>query len=183
MSISLDYPVPLIPQPDKLSCWAGSMAMLVSYRRNASISPESLANEVGRSLRTSYSWDMLEDVKSHFGFQDVPLPSNTSLYPLPQQWYDWMNQYGPLWVTIVGTPSHAIIVKDINGDSTPEGTNMSILNPWDINANFDSDPIDFHPFNNGMAYSTSFQQLASDFGNMGLANYGDWRVLYLPPSP
>jgi Papain-like cysteine protease AvrRpt2 len=102
MSVSLDYPVPLIPQPDKPSCWAGSMAMLVSYRRNASISPENLANEVNRTLRTSYGWDMLEDVKSYFGFQDVSLPSNTSLYPLPQQWYDWMNQYGPLWVTIVG---------------------------------------------------------------------------------
>ncbi len=85
------YDVPLIPQPDKLSCWAGSMAMLVSFRKQASYTPEQLANDVGRSLRMSYGWDELEAVKDQFGFKDIPLPSNASLYPSPQQWSDWLN--------------------------------------------------------------------------------------------
>ena len=54
------YGVSLIPQPDRLSCWAGSMAMLLSFRREASYLPEQLANDVGMSLRTSYGWDLLE---------------------------------------------------------------------------------------------------------------------------
>jgi hypothetical protein len=65
------YDVPLIPQPDKLSCWAGSMAMLVSFRKLASYPPEQLANDVGRSLRTSYGWDELEAVKDKFGFKEI----------------------------------------------------------------------------------------------------------------
>src|SRR4030095_3422617 len=31
------YPVQLIPQPDKNSCWAASMAMLYAFRRNMSL--------------------------------------------------------------------------------------------------------------------------------------------------
>jgi len=175
------YDVVLTPQPDKLSCWAASMTMLVSFRRQQSIDPETLANEVGQSLRTSYGWDMLEAVKDHFGFVDIPLPSNASLYETPQQWYDWLSQYGPLWVTIIGAPSHAIIVKGIHGDLTPAGTTIDILNPWDINTTFDSDEIDFNPTNNGVAYTQNFNDFTESFGELELDNYGDWRVLYLPP--
>ncbi len=179
-SVSTSYDVFLEPQPDKLSCWAGSMAMLVSYQRQQSVVPEALAEEVGRSLRTSYGWDMLEAVKDHFGFQDIDLPSNASLYIEPQQWADWLAQYGPLWITVVGAPSHAIVVKGIEGDLTPDGTTVDILNPWNINTTFDDDPIDFNPPNDGLSYTQSFADFAANFGNLGLAEYGKWRVLYLP---
>lgn len=174
------YDVPLIPQPDKLSCWAASMAMLVSYSQQASRTPESLAQEVGRSLRTSYGWDMLEEVKDHFGFKDIPLPSNASLYPPPEQWCEWLGTYGPLWVTTIGSPSHAIVVSGLQGDLTPEGTTIEILNPWDTTQTFSDDEIDFVPENHGIAYTRSFQDFAAEFGLLGLDNYGDWRVLYLP---
>ena len=174
------YDVPLIPQPDKLSCWAGSMGMLVSFRTQASYPPEQLANDVGRSLRTSYGWDELEAVKDKFGFKEISLPSNASLYPSPQQWSDWLNDYGPLWVTTVGAPSHAIVVRGIKGDLTPDGTQVLINNPWDTSATFSNDEIDFSPANNGLQYQQSFTQLAADFGNLALDDYGSWRVMYLP---
>lgn len=178
MSVSLVYDVPLIPQPDKLSCWAASMAMLVGYYGDLSISPETLAREVGRSLRTSYGWDMLESVKRHYGITALSLPSNMSLAPRPSEWYQWLRDYGPLWVTTIGAPSHAIIVSGIHGDLTEGGTTMHIVNPWDTTVHFSSDPIDFSPRNNGRAYTSSFRQFAGDFGNLGLSNYGQWRVLY-----
>jgi hypothetical protein len=174
------YDVPLIPQPDKLSCWAGSMAMLLSFRRQASYPPEQLANDVGMSLRTSYGWDLLEAVKNRFGFVDIPLPSDASLYPSPDQWALWLTDNGPLWVTTIGAPSHAIIVRGITGDLTPAGTQMLINNPWDTSTNFTDDPIDFSPANVGIAYQQTFADLASDFGNLALSDYGSWRVLYLP---
>lgn len=59
------------------------MAMMVGYARKESLSPEVLAQEVDRSLRTSYDWDMLENVRDYFGFQTIELPSNASLYPSP----------------------------------------------------------------------------------------------------
>jgi len=122
MNISIDYDVPLIPQPDKLSCWAASMAMLVSYQRSATVTAENLASEVGESLRTSYSWEMLKAVKDHFGFADIELPSNVSLYVDPNQWATWLHDSGPLWVTVTGAPSHAIVVHAIDGDATPQGS-------------------------------------------------------------
>jgi hypothetical protein len=179
LSAEILYTVPLIPQPDKLSCWAASMAMLLSFRRGETVSPERLAQEVGRSLRTSYSWDMLEAVKDQFGFHEIDLPSNATLYPLPEQWFQWLNDYGPLWVTVRGAPSHAIIVHGISGDLTPSGTTIHVLNPWDTTAAFSGDQVDFDPLNNGRAYAQPFEAFAADFGLINLP-LGNWRVLCLP---
>jgi hypothetical protein len=176
----VNYDVPLIAQPDKLSCWAGSMAMLVSFRKQAAYMPEQLANDVGRTLRTSYEWDQLEAVKDQFGFKDIELPSNASSYPSPQQWSDWLTNYGPLWVTTVGDPSHAIVVRGISGDLTPDGTQISINNPWDTNTTFSDDEVDFSPANDGIKYQQKFSEFADDFGNLQLDDYGKWRVLYIP---
>jgi hypothetical protein len=180
---SIDYKVELVPQPDKLSCWAGSMAMIVGWRDGVSIPPETLANQVGRSLRTSYSWDMLEAVREYYGFLDIALPSNASLYVDVDQWSQWLADCGPLWVTVVGAPSHAIVVHGIDGDGTPEGTTVSINNPWDLNAGFSADAVDFDPFNQGMAYTQTFADFTADFGNLGLADYGSWRVLFISTDP
>jgi hypothetical protein len=156
------------------------MAMLLSFRRQACFSPNDLAGAVDRDLRTCYGWDMLEAVKDNFGFQDIELPSNASLYPLPEQWSSWLADCGPLWITTVGTPSHAIVVHGLTGDLTADGTTLLINNPWDTSTTFSSDPVDFDPPNNGIAYQQSFPALASDFGNLALSDYGSWRVLYLP---
>jgi hypothetical protein len=177
---NISYDVPVIPQPDKLSCWAASMAMMVGYSRKISISPETLAEEVGRSLRTCYDWDMLESVRDHFGFQTIELPSNASLYLSPEQWRDWLASFGPLWVTTVGAPTHAIVVKGISGDLTPENTQISIDNPWNVQTAFSDDEIDFDPANDGLEETKSFADFAADFGNIDQADYGSWRVLYLP---
>jgi hypothetical protein len=178
----VQYDVPLIAQPNKLACWAAAMAMLVSYRRRpARVEAEALAQEVGRSLRTSYDWSMLEAVRNHFGFRALDLPSNASLYYSPEEWHGWLRTYGPLWVTTVGAPSHAIVVRGISGDLTPEGSTIHILNPWDTTKHFDGDAIDFNPANHGRAYSQKFSDFAADFGNVGLAlPFGQWRVLHLP---
>jgi N-acetylmuramoyl-L-alanine amidase len=178
VSVQLVYDVALVAQPDKLSCWAASMAMLVGYYRGQSIPAESLARDVGRSLRTSYGWDLLEAVKRHYGLTAISLPSNLSLAPRPAEWHQWLRDYGPLWVTTTGRPSHAIIVRGIEGDLTEGGTTLHILNPWDTTERFSADPIDFSPANHGRAYTRPFRDFAGDFGNLGLANYGEWRVLY-----
>jgi monoamine oxidase len=181
-TVSLVYDVPLIPQPDKFSCWAASMAMLVSWRNQASVAPESLAEEVSRSLRTSYGWDMLEDVKDFYGFADIELPSNVSLRIEPSQWQEWLETYGPLWVTVVGAPSHAVVVRGLVGDGTGEGTTIYVNNPWDINTMFSADQIDFDPPNFGTASEQSFADFTANFGLLGLADYGSWRVLYITSS-
>jgi Papain-like cysteine protease AvrRpt2 len=123
---------------------------------------------------------LLEAVKNRLGFVDIPLPSNASLYPSPDQWASWLTGNGPLWVTTIGAPSHAIIVRCITSDLTPAGTQMLINNPWDTSTTFTDDPIDFSPANARIAYQQSFADLASDFGNLAPSDYSSWCVLYLP---
>jgi len=179
-SETIEYPVELIPQPNKFACWAASMAMLLSFRRHQSIEPETLANEVGGSLMTSYGWDLLQAVRDRYGFVAIDVPSNASLYFAPTQWAQWLRDFGPLWVVIVGMP-HAVVVSGLRGNTDDANAcEVKLLNPWDTRVTFDDDPTEFHPANQGYADWLPFQQFASDFGNMAEADYGNWRVLHLP---
>ena len=177
---TIEYPVELIPQPNKLACWAASMAMLLSFRRHQSIDPETLANEVGGSLMTSYGWDLLQSVRDRYGFVAIEVPSNASLYFAPTQWAQWLRDFGPLWVVIVGMP-HAVVVSGLRGNTDDANAcEVKLLNPWDTRVTFDDDATEFHPANQGYADWLPFQQFASDFGNMAESDYGNWRVLHLP---
>ena len=179
---NIEHAVQLIPQPNKLACWAASMAMLLSFRRNASYDPESLTNEVGGSLMSSYGWDLLQAVRDRYGFTPIEVPSNASLYFSPAQWAQWLRDYGPLWVVIVGMP-HAVVVSGLTGDTDdPASCKVKVLNPWDTRVAFDNDPIEFHPANAGYTDWLPFNDFAADFGNMAEPDYGNWRVLYLPTS-
>ncbi|KRD31996.1 hypothetical protein ASE35_13650 [Lysobacter sp. Root916] len=176
-----DYPVTLVPQPNKDACWAASMAMLLSWRHNQSYSPETLANQVGGSLASSYGWDLLNAVRDRYGFSVIPQPSNTSLYHTPTQWAQWLRERGALWVVIVGAP-HAVVIAGIKGNlEDPASVQVKVLNPWDTRVAFDSDAVDFHPANHGYEDWLPFADFAADFGNMAEPDYGNWRVLYLPP--
>ena len=175
-----DHPVHLIPQPDKNACWAASMAMLLAHRRQQSRTPESIINEIGGSLASSYGWDLLNAARDHYGFRVIDQPSNASIYHAPRQWAEWLNTYGPLWVVIVGAP-HAVVVAGIRGDlDNPKAAQVKILNPWDTRIAFDNDPIVFRPANQGYEDWLPFADFAADFGNMAQPDYGNWRILHLP---
>jgi len=182
---NIEYPVELIPQPDKNSCWAAAMAMLLSFRRSQSCTPGSLAEEVGVSLMTSYSWELLEAVRDHYGFIAIDVPPNSSLYFSPAEWIKWLREFGPLWVVIVGAP-HAVVVSGLRGNpEDPASCQVKVLDPWDSRVAFDDDPIEFHPANHGHAEWLPFEQFASDFGDIAkfdksLTYEGNWRVLWLP---
>lgn len=176
----VEHPVALVPQPDKNACWAASMAMLKSFRSDASFDPEAFVREAGGSLSTSYGWDQLERVREHYGFRVIEQPSNASLYHAPTQWAQWLRDFGPLWVVIVGAP-HAVVVSGIRGDlSNPAAVEVHVLNPWDTTTAFDNDPVAFNPPNRGHAGWMSFEAFAADFGSMAEPDYGNWRVLHLP---
>ena len=182
---NIEYPVELIPQPDKNSCWAAAMAMLLSFRRSAAYEPGSLAEEVGGSLMSSYSWELLEAVRDRYGFNAIEVPPNSSLYYTPAEWANWLRDFGPLWVVVVGAP-HAVVVSGLRGDpEDPASCEVKVLDPWDTRVAFDDDPIDFHPANNGYARWQPFEEFASDFGDIAkfdkdLTYTGNWRVLWLP---
>lgn len=183
----IHYEVPLIPQPNKTSCWAASMAMIESYRRSHErqqtvvVTAAELADQVGYSLEQSYGWDRLESVKDFFDFDEIRLTGTQ--FPTAQQWRSWLAAYGPLYVTVAGAPSHAIIVHGISGDGTAEGSRLDLLDPWDVNTSFDSDPTQFNPPNQGARLNPTVTELnarlnAGDLDTLAL--YEDWRILYQP---
>ncbi len=175
-----DQPVHLIAQPNKNACWVASMAMLLAHRWQPSRTPESIINAVGGSLASSYGWDLLNAARDRYGFRVIDQPPNASIYRTPKQWAEWLNTYGPLWVVIVGAP-HAVVVAGIRGDlEDANATQVKILNPWDTRLAFDSDPIDFHPANNGYEDWLPFADFAADYGDMAQPDYGNWRILHLP---
>jgi V8-like Glu-specific endopeptidase len=176
----VQHTVALVPQPDKNACWAASMTMLKSFRSDASFDPEAFVREAGGSLSTSYAWDQLERVRDHYGFAVIEQPSNASLYHAPTQWAQWLRDFGPLWVVIVGAP-HAVVVSGIRGNlANAAACEVYVLNPWDTTTAFDADPIAFNPPNRGHEGWMAFESFAADFGNMAQPDYGNWRVLHLP---
>jgi len=187
--IPITYPVPLVPQPNKTACWAASMAMLESYRRSldqqrsVAISAAELAAEVGYSLEQSYGWDRLEDVRAFFDLEDIDGLS-LAQYPTAADWAGWLQSYGPLFVTVAGAPTHAIVVHGISGDGTDAGSTVQIHNPWDTSANFDSDPTVFNPTNQGLTTTLTVTDLNRRFNGGQLSQlefYGRWRILYSTP--
>ena len=59
------------------------MAMLIAHRRQQSRTPESIINEIGGSLATSYGWELIKAARRHYGFEVIDQPSNASLYHSP----------------------------------------------------------------------------------------------------
>lgn len=185
----LSYDVPLVAQPNKTSCWAASMAMLESFRRSLDtqssvvVQAAELAAEVGYSLEQSYGWDRLDDVRVNLELDDVDGLS-LAQFPAATQWAQWLRTYGPLYVTIDGAPTHAILVYGISGDGTDAGSSIQFHNPWDTAATFDNDPTEFHPPNTGRSQTLTVETLNQRFNGGQLDElefYTRWRVLYSTP--
>jgi hypothetical protein len=172
--------VSLMPQPNKFSCWAAAMAMLINYKRRregsteALITPAGVAETIGISLDSSYSWGSIVPAKDEFGFNDIPVTSSALS---PRQWQTWLAEFGPLWVAIGQDPIHAVVIYGIQGDLTSANTEILIHNPWNISATFDDNPIDFNPPNAGISTTQSVTAFNEIFNNPELPS--DWRILYI----
>ncbi len=182
--VTIHFNVPLIPQPTKQSCWAAAMAMVLSYKKKASISPETLANQAGGTLQSSYSWEFLQAVRDRYGFQSViDVPADTCMDYEPEQWKEWLEDYGPLWFTFIWPDggSHAMVLTGINGDLSYENTFVEINNPWNLQTAFDDDPIDFNPTNLGSYQNLPFTSFLTQFSDFGYdVEHASYRIMYLP---
>lgn len=123
--VDVDVDVFLIPQPTDVSCWAASLAMVVSARDSASTMPATVAARAGMDVDTGYGWpDIRKAVSAWNLIEEGPRSA------MPDEWGRLLKQWGPIWVVEVGAPYHAIVVAGLHGDGTPEGTDVTIYNPW-----------------------------------------------------
>ena len=127
-SVSIDYELELIPQPTDVTCWAASLAMVISNRDQASYSPQTVAEEAGMDITTGYGWSSIQKAVRYWGLKEEGPRS-----AIPQEWERMLQAYGPLWIVEVGAPYHAVVVSGIEGDGTTEGTWVTLYNPWPPN--------------------------------------------------
>ena len=142
--ISVSYDVPLIPQPTAVSCWAASLAMVVGFRDQTSLTPQSIAAAANMDCDTGYGWEAIKNAVSAWN-----LTTEGPACALPEQWATWLQNHGPIWIVEVGNPNHAVVVVGIQGDGTPDGTTVTLDNPW--------------PPNQGVIETKSYTDFESDF--------------------
>ena len=113
-----------IPQPSDFSCWAAAAAMVVGWRDQVSLSPETIGSICGRTTATGLDPAQVGQFAAEIG-----------LTPEPPQCYtvdgfrQLLESSGPLWVGAAVPGLHAIVVTGFYGD----GTNnfVRITDPWD----------------------------------------------------
>jgi len=120
-SRTVSYDVALIAQPNTTSCWAASMAMLVSYHERRTVSAQQIADAVGLDLNSSYPWSVLRDAARVWRLQEVPMTPALSELP------GLLLRHGPLWMVVTGAPTHAVVLTG------SDGRRYSWNNPWPPN--------------------------------------------------
>src|SRR5262249_46647701 len=124
---NLQFDVQLIPQQTNMSCWAAGCAMLVGWRDQMSVDPSEIANATG--AWAAYANGLAPNDTSVFPIWGIT-PEAAQCYTV-QGFYDLLNTYGPLWVASAEPGPHIRVVTGITGDGTPDGTTLSINDPWE----------------------------------------------------
>lgn len=139
--VDIYYHVPFIPQPDNVSCWSSSIAMILWWRENDSIQACLMDALTPEDVSMNLSF-----FGNYFGhglssFDPFPLeyyslvPVQPSSFPV-ETFVDYLN-HGPLWAAYFGCTNpvqncgHAVVVVGIRGDGTPENTVVIIHDPDD----------------------------------------------------
>ncbi len=139
--VDIYYHVPFIPQPTNVSCWSSSIAMILWWRDNEgaqmslvdALTPEQVATDIGywnehfREGMDSFDTEPLEE----YGFVTVPPMS------FPVETLVSYLEHSPLWVAYYGcanpldTCGHAVVLVGMQGDGTPEHTDVILHDPDD----------------------------------------------------
>lgn len=118
-----------------MGCWAYSYAMMLSWKRRASLQPAHAIGELGEPWVTRFNNNtgLARTDTTRFyraaGMSVEPMQS----YPL-SEWSSMLRAYGPLTIHAVTNTlrgGHVRIIYGVTGDGTPRGTRMMIIDPWD----------------------------------------------------
>lgn len=127
--------VPKLMQKNNMACWATSATMMMSWKEGIPLlSVPDVLSQAGNQYLTKFNngEGLLANEKEAFittlGMTGEA-PANYSL----QQYIDWLNTYGPLWITTdsasgagVFSP-HARILTKIVGTGTPDGKGTDFI--------------------------------------------------------
>lgn len=123
--LAVSYEVPLITQPDEMTCWAASLAMIQSYREQASFGVDDFA---GPPPHHWMRWSQIEPIAVHLGFVEVAPADWTA-----EGWQQLLVTHGPLWIVVKSAvsnaTSHAVVLVGLVGDGSLDATQLTVNNP------------------------------------------------------
>ncbi len=139
------HQVPLVPQLTGMSCWAAGAAMILGWRDCIDVDAEELARGSGR-------W---EDYRDGLRPRDVEalarvwgLQSASSLPLTVRRLRQLLEEHGPLWVGEASPELHVVVIAGAQGDGTPDGSWVRVLDPW--------------PIGRGERYTIPFREFAAN---------------------
>jgi hypothetical protein len=130
------YHVPLFGQLTPMSCWATSIAMILSWSQRMSVSPDTVRQAIGYDAQY---------VRDGVTMQDrTPFDAVGMVTEAPQNYtitgfMQLLQNYGPLWVRRgfrVDTTGpirggfHAIVVTGFDPDADPAKAMVHVNDPW-----------------------------------------------------
>jgi hypothetical protein len=123
MSVSASNVVSFVPQSDTMSCWAAAATMMLGWKDQVCYASDA-------DVRARYG-DMGGDGADVEECLQLALGQGmrveAEMCRTPEGW-EQLLKVGPV---MVGIPGHFIVVSAIEGDGTPEGTHLYVLDPWD----------------------------------------------------
>lgn len=150
--INIRHTVQLVPQQTDVSCWAASAAMVVGWRDNISIDPSEIANGGPWSRYYKNGGLPADNVNMlhYWGLELLPNQTRTV------EGFAQILEPSPLWVaTNGGTSGHIIVVAGMRGDGSPDGTLLTIYDPWERGMRT------FRPSNRGSIYTETYTQFVA----------------------
>ena len=124
-----------IRQPSSMVCWATVTTIMISWKRQQSLSIDTAVGGIGAIYLNKYknNQGLTADEKIPF------LKAAGFLFEYPESlsiggWERLLRNNGPIWITTAeGTDAnfgiHARIMTAINGDGTANGTTLTIVDP------------------------------------------------------
>lgn len=155
------YEVMLVPQSTNMSCWAASIAMVLSWSNQASFDPQSIAANPGG---TSYMPQFANNGPGLNPNDRYILEQNGFTLEAPQCYtleavQGLLAQHGPLWFASLSPAPH---IRVITGST---GTQMHVNDPA--------------PVNQGAKYKRSFTKLFGQMEALGGQELSEPSPVYL----
>ena len=116
----VDWSVPYVAQTERMSCWAASTAMVMSWRANATYTEQQILDYF-----SEFGTDGMDADQCHQLAQTLGMRVLAEMCRTPEAW-DQTLQAGPV---MVGIPGHWIVLAGLSGDLTDAGTTVHILDP------------------------------------------------------
>jgi len=153
--------VQLIPQPTGNGCWATTIAMLLGWRDERSVSPESIAQRCGNDIEQGLPWTEHAAAAARLGLTAHP----PQCYA-PDGFAALIENNGPLYVSKIATSTilsgHAVLVVGMY--SSGGDYFVRIADPWDRPVGTPGSPGDYAPTHaRGSRYILRYEDFQTEY--------------------